>query len=220
MRPIAAKPDLIMQTHDAIRGAIMSGELAPGAPLAQEDLAGLLGVSRQPISHALILLKREGLVVDRGRKGQMVAPVDADRLLAIFQVRGALDSLAARLAASSSVPSNERRERLDPLIEAGLRAVSLGKISGLVDADVAFHREIYDLSGNPEIAAIADNAWPHMVRAMRVNLEDAVPRPAIWSEHRGIADAIIAGDAANAGILAKEHAERAGEATCRRLKEQ
>ncbi len=220
MQPPAAKPDLIMQTHGAIRAAIISGELAPGAPLAQEDLAESLGVSRQPISHALVLLKRGGLIVDRGRKGQMVAPVDADRLLAIFQVRGALDSLAARLAACGEVPSDERRKRLDPLIENGMRAVELGKINVLVEADVAFHREIYDLSGNPEIAATVDNAWPHMVRAMRVNLEDTVPRPTIWSEHRGIADAIIAGDAVSAGTLAKEHAERAGEATCRRLKEQ
>lgn len=76
------------------------------------------------------------------------------------------------------------------------------------------------MSGNPEIAAAADNAWPHMVRAMRIVLEEAAPRPTIWSEHREIADAIVAGDAAKAGDVAALHAENAGETTCRRLKAQ
>ncbi len=220
MRPLAVKPDLIMQTHDAIRAAIMSGELAPGAPLAQEELAESLGVSRQPISHALILLKREGLVVERGRKGQMVAPINADRLLALYQVRSALDRLAASLAAQSSIPSAERRACLDRLIEDGMAAVAVGNIERLVEADVAFHLALYEMSGNPEIAAAADNAWPHMVRAMRIVLEEAAPRPTIWSEHREIADAIVAGDAAKAGDVAALHAENAGETTCRRLKAQ
>lgn len=220
MRPLAVKPDLIMQTHDAIRAAIMSGELAPGAPLAQEELAESLGVSRQPISHALILLKREGLVVERGRKGQMVAPIDADRLLALYQVRSALDRLAASLAAQSSTPPVERQARLDRLIDDGMAAVAAGNIERLVEADVAFHLALYEMSGNPEIAAAADNAWPHMVRAMRIVLEEAAPRPTIWSEHREIADAIVAGDAAKAGDVAALHAENAGETTCRRLKAQ
>lgn len=219
MRPLAVKPDLIMQTHDAIRTAILSGELAPGAPLAQEELAESLGVSRQPISHALVLLKREGLIVDRGRKGQMVAPVDADRLLALYQVRAALDGLAARLAATGAMPAETRRARLDALIAAGTSAIADGRIDRLVDADIAFHRAIYELSGNPEIAVAADGAWPHMVRAMRIVLEDATPRPTIWSEHRDIADAIIGGDGERAGALAARHAEQAGETTCRRLKD-
>lgn len=219
MRPLAVKPDLIMQTHDAIRSAIMSGELAPGAPLAQEDLAESLGVSRQPISHALVLLKREGLVVERGRKGQMVAPVDAPRLLALYQVRAALDGLAARLAAASETPVSVREERLNALMDDGMAALEQGSMNRLVEADIAFHRAIYDLSGNPEIALAAEGAWPHMVRAMRIVLEDATPRPTIWSEHRDIADAIITGDAEQAGALAAHHAEKAGETTCRRLVE-
>lgn len=218
MRPLAAKPDLVMQTHDAIRAAIMSGELAPGAPLAQEDLAESLGVSRQPISHALVLLKREGLIVDRGRKGQMVAPIDAERLLALYQVRGALDGLAARLAALSQTPGSERKQRLDNLMDDGLAAVAGGRIDRLVDADIAFHRALYEMSGNPEIAAAANGAWPHMVRAMRIVLEDIGPRPSIWTDHRAIADAVIAGDAEQASALAAGHAHAAGEATYRRLK--
>lgn len=205
-----------MQTHDAIRMAIMSGELEPYAPLAQEDLAASLGVSRQPVSHALVLLKREGLVVDRGRKGQMVAPIDADRLLALYQVRGALDGLAARLAAAST--GSDCQSILNNLIEDGVTCVNRGKIAALVDADVAFHQAIYTLAGNAEISATVEGCWPHMVRSMRVVLEDTDAHAEIWADHRAIADAIIAGDADAAETMATQHASKAGEATYRRLK--
>ncbi|SLN30937.1 GntR family transcriptional regulator [Oceanibacterium hippocampi] len=215
MRPLDAKPDLTMQTHAAIRAAIMSGDLAPSAPLTQEDLAGRLGVSRQPISHALILLKREGLVVDRGRKGQMVAPIDADRLLALYQVRGALDGLAARLAAGHAGDGCARQ--LDTLIADGRAAAAKRDIGALVAADVAFHQALQALSGNAEIAGTAEGFWPHMARSMRVVLEDADGWAAIWDEHAAIAGAVIAGDAAGAATLATRHAEHAGETTHRRL---
>ncbi len=219
MRPLATKPDLTMQTHDAIRSAIMSGELAPCVPLAQEELAKRLGVSRQPVSHALTLLKREGLIVDRGRKGQMVAPIDGDRLLAIYQVRGALDRLAARLAAAQSPVADERKQRLEDLIAKGIAAVANGDIDPLVEADVAFHKALHEMSGNPEIAASAEGSWPHMVRSMRVVLEDVCGHVSIWADHRAIADAVIAGEENLAGDLAAQHAETAGETTYCRLKQ-
>jgi DNA-binding GntR family transcriptional regulator len=218
MPPLAPKPDLTMRTLDAIRAAILSGDLAPGTPLAQEDLAARLGVSRQPISHALILLKHEGLVVDRGRKGQMVAPIDADRLLGLYQVRGALDRLAARLAAKRVAAQEAQGSTLEALIEQGKAAAAGADIDALVEADVAFHQAMYELSGNPEIAITANVFWPHMRRSMRVVLEDRDSWSAIWAEHAAIAQAVLSGDEDLAGSLAAQHAESAGEATYRRLK--
>lgn len=84
MRALSAKSGLIMQTHEALHKSIMTGELVPFAPIAQEKLALPLSVNRQPVSHALILLKHEGLVVDRGRKSQMVAPIESNKLRAIY----------------------------------------------------------------------------------------------------------------------------------------
>ncbi|MEK9754592.1 MAG: GntR family transcriptional regulator, partial [Rhodospirillaceae bacterium] len=169
MLRIETKPDLVAQTHDAIRNAIMSGDLPPCAPLAQEDLASTLGVSRQPISHALVLLKQEGLIVDRGRKGQMVAPIDVDKLLALYQVRGALDRLAARLAAAKGL---DGKSRLLDLVREGTAATNRGDVSAVVAADIAFHTALNELSGNAEISATANGFWPHVARSMRVVLED------------------------------------------------
>ena len=218
MHALAAKPDLVMQTHDALRNAIMSGELAPCAPVAQEELALLLGVSRQPISHALILLKREGLVVERGRKGQMVAPIDPDKLRAIYQVRGGLDRLAARLSASQFTDIKNAKKRFSAIFKAGEKAVKSISINQLVNADVAFHKLLHELSGNAEILTTAETSWPHMVRSMRAVLETGAGEASIWAEHKAISDAVISGDAELAGALAEQHAEAAGEETYQRLK--
>jgi len=211
---IEPKPDLVAQTRAAIRGAIIAGELPPCSPLAQEDLAAKFGVSRQPISHALVMLKQEGLVVDRGRKGQMVAPIDPEKLLAMYQVRGALDRLAARLAATNAHKSSSG---LLEIVDRGIDALNKRSVEALVSADIAFHSALYELSGNNEITTTAENFWPHIARSMRVVLEDKDQWPRIWDEHRAIAQAIEDGNIEKAGDLATDHAENSGEATYQRL---
>jgi DNA-binding GntR family transcriptional regulator len=219
MHTLPARSDLTVQTHEALRAAIISGELSPCEPLAQEELAERLGVSRQPISHALKLLKQEGLVVDRGRKGQMVAPIDAERLLALYQVRGALDRLAAQLVANAAPLPSNTTDQLEQLIDQCSVADSNGDIASMVEADIAFHRLLHMLSGNSEIATATETLWPHIERAMHTVLEHHPVRSDIWREHRAIADAIIAGDALKAGELAAQHAEFAGANTHQRLLE-
>ena len=219
MYELTAKPDLVMQTHDLLRKAIMSGELAPCAPVAQEELALRLGVSRQPISHALFLLKHEGLVVDRGRKGQMVAPIDPDKLRAMYQVRGGLDRLAARLSTSHLTDLKTAKKRFSDIFSVGEKAVESADSNQMVDADVSFHKFLHQLSGNAEILITAETSWPHMVRSMHVVLETGAGGALIWAEHKAIADAVINGDTELAGSLAEQHAETAGEDTYQRLKQ-
>ena len=219
MHALTAKPDLVMQTHDALRKAIMLGELAPCAPVVQEELALLLGVSRQPISHALLLLKHEGLVVDRGRKGQMVAPIDPEKLRAMYQVRDGLDRLVARLSTSHITDAKIVKQRLSSIFLVGKKAVESADINQLVNADVSFHKFLHELSGNAEILTTAETSWPHMVRSMHVVLEAGAGGALIWAEHKAIADAVINGDTELAGSLAERHAEAAGENTYQRLKQ-
>ena len=135
------RTDLIDQVYTALRSRILEGLLSPEKPLRQEELAEQLGVSRQPISHALLLLEREGLVSDYGRKGKMVAPVDARQLRNLYQVRGALDGLAAYLCAEQS--SERRKDLFASLIEQGEMAVQSGSVKALAYADIAFHRTLY-----------------------------------------------------------------------------
>ena len=105
------RPTWSTRSTGALLDAISEGSLAPGERLTQEDIAQQLAVSRQPVLQALRLLKKDGFVQDAPGRGVLVAPLDADWMRKVYQVRGALDALAARLAAA-------QRFRIDPkLIE-------------------------------------------------------------------------------------------------------
>ena len=99
MQPLDPQPALIDRAYEQLVEAIADGTLAPGQRIRQEELGRALGVSRQPISHALQLLKQQKLVEENGRRGLIVAEIDAARVRELYQVRSALDALAARLAA-------------------------------------------------------------------------------------------------------------------------
>src|SRR5260221_8934595 len=110
MEKLHLQPDLVDRAHRAILDAICDGTLQPGSRLTQEELAERLGVSRQPVMQALILLKRQGFVCDAGRRGVMVAPLDPELVLNLYAIRAALDGLAAHEAAQRR-PDEARRRR-------------------------------------------------------------------------------------------------------------
>jgi DNA-binding transcriptional regulator YhcF (GntR family) len=101
MQPLDPQPVLIDRADGQLVEAIADGTLAPGQRVRHEELGRSLGVSRQPISHALQLLKQQKLVEENGRRRLIVSEIDAARIRELYQVRSALDSLAARLAASA-----------------------------------------------------------------------------------------------------------------------
>src|SRR4029077_4328214 len=96
MRPIQPEPDLSERIHDAVLEAICSGELNAGARITQEELANQFGVSRQPVLQAMMLLRREGFLIDAGRKGVQVAPLDMQQVRNLYVVRAAVGRAAAR----------------------------------------------------------------------------------------------------------------------------
>lgn len=203
-------PDLVDQVYRALLDAISAGALAPGQRITQEELAERLAVSRQPVMQALRLLKRDGFVQDAplagnaGRcRGLQVTPLDPAWIAQVYEVRGALDTLAARLAA-------ERRAHLDPaLIEQGRQAVDAGDIKAMIDADLAFHRALYQASANPLIEQSALLHWHHIRRAMGEALQHDGLRTPVWDEHTAIAQAVAQGDAEHAEALMREHSHQA-----------
>ena len=208
---IILEPDLVERVYDALLHSITEGTLAPGTRLAQEDLAAQLNVSRQPVLQALRLLKKDGFVVDAGKRGVMVTPIDAVGIAQVYQLRGALDALASRLAA-------ERKAVIDPaLIERGRKAARGRSIAALVETDIAFHNAIYEASGNTLIAESANRHWAHIRRAMSSVLFAAGVRESVWDEHAAILDAIRAGDGPKAECLTREHGETAARAVTNRI---
>ncbi|MBV9889916.1 MAG: GntR family transcriptional regulator [Rhizobacter sp.] len=204
-------PDLVDQVYRALLAAISDGSLAPGERITQEAIAERLAVSRQPVLQALRLLKKDGLVLDAPGRGLLVAPLDPAWIAQLYQVRGALDALAARLAAG-------RRATIDPkLVEHGRKAARGRELQAMIEADVAFHHAIYAASGNPLIAKSAEGHWIHLRRVMGASLQDARRRDAIWDEHAAIARAIARGDADRAARLIERHGRQASENLWARL---
>jgi DNA-binding GntR family transcriptional regulator len=129
----------------------------------------------------------------------------------IYQVRGALDELAARLAA-------QRRTKLDAkLIEQGRKAARGRNVKAMIDADLAFHQAVYAASGNPLIAQTAQQHWQHLRRVMGAVLREVRQREAVWDEHEAIAKAIAAGDGDKAARLIGQHSQRASDNLALRL---
>ena len=208
---LEAAPDLVDRVYRTLMDAISDGSLAPGERVTQEEIAQQLAVSRQPVLQALRLLKRDGFLQDAPGRGLQVVPLDAQRTRDLYQVRGALDALAARLAA-------QRHWRMDPaLLESGRRATRGEDVGAMIDADIAFHRALYEAAGNPLIAETAQLHWHHLKRVMGAVLRQMGQREAIWDEHEAIADAIAAGDADRAARLIEEHSLHASQTLGERL---
>jgi DNA-binding GntR family transcriptional regulator len=221
MRMIVPEPDLTERVRDAILGGIVDGTFKTGDRLGQIEIATQLGVSRQPVSHALKVLHDQGVLVQLGRKGLTVAPMDADHLVYLYQVRGTMDALAARLAAEQISQGRIRSAEFAPLrdlIERHLNSTTKPAFADRVDADVTFHVSLYRLSGNPLIEEVTRPHWIHFRRSIQTVLEDRGMYPPVWEQHRDILEAILAGDGGLAASLALEHTQISAEKTASRLR--
>src|SRR5215813_4477664 len=219
MIPLDPLPNLTDQVYARILEAIIDRTLPPGHRIRQNEFAEKLGVSRQPVSHALHLLHRQGLLAESGRRGFEVTQLDPTRIRQLYEVRGAIDALAAALAAQEVKTNAAGRAQLERALHAGRAIDRKTPLSRLIAFDVDFHGAIYCLSGNPAIEEMIAPQWPHMRRSMATVLAELDYRESAWAEHEAIAAAILAGNAKAAEGAAQAHALTAGRRTEERLRE-
>ncbi len=223
VKVLPPQPSLTQQVYEAIVEEICDGSLEAGAHLVQEQLAARFGVSRQPIQQAMALLKADGMVEEIGRRGLQVTPLDLALVRHHYDIRAALDGLAARAAAqrAAAVPgaASEIGLRGRAILKQGQSAVAAGDVAAQVRADAAFHGLIYESSGNPLLAGTAEPHWRFLRRAMGEVLRSVNAPQEIWRQHAGILGAIVGGDAADAERLAVEHDIVAARALCASLAE-
>jgi DNA-binding GntR family transcriptional regulator len=218
MIPLDPLPNLIDQVYARILEAITDSTLPPGHRIRQNALAEKLGVSRQPVSHALHLLHRQGLVAESGRKGFEVTQLDPQRIRQLYEVRGAIDALAVRLAAARVKTDVAGRNQLEAALRAGRAIDNKTSLAELIALDVDFHGAIHRLAGNPAIEEMIAPQWPHMRRSMATVLAELDYRASAWAEHETIAGHILSGNAKAAEAAASAHALTAGRMTEERLK--
>jgi DNA-binding GntR family transcriptional regulator len=224
LQALPATQSLIDRAYQHLLEAIADGTLAAGQRIRQAELADMLGVSRQPISHALHLLKRQGLVEETGAKGLRVVRLDPLRVLQFYQVREVLDGVAARLAAQMVAARTADPVELAALkqqLTAGAAFDAATAIPVLVRADTEFHRTLYRLSGNPAIEEMTAPFWPHLMRSMATVLREPDYATRVWrQEHAGILRYILAGEPTQAEQAARSHAATAARLTAEQLQPQ
>ena len=200
---LSVQPNLVEQVHEAILLEISSGKLAPGSRIIQEQIASELGVSRQPVQQALLLLRNQGVLSDAPGRGLIVAPLDPDYIRHMYDVRAVIEGLAFRKAALNNADLAKRDG--PAFITKGRQAAQTGSVSELIAADMAFHHFVYSLSENLLVAPAMDAHWTYTQRVMgEVLMLDEKPRD-IWDQHEALLAAIIRGDGEAAEAHAREH---------------
>lgn len=215
MKVLVTQPNLADQVREAILSEIAEGRLRPGERVIQEQIAEALGVSRQPVQQALLLLRKQGVLREASGRGLIVAPLDLDYVRNMYDIRAVMEGLAFRTAAERSA---ERARKQGPgLIVNGRKAVRSGSVGNLIAADLRFHDFIYELSGNPLIKPAMEAQWTYTQRVMgEVLVRDEQPRD-IWDQHEGLLEAVMAGDGVKAEQLARQHVLQAAEVMVTRL---
>ena len=215
MKVLATQPNLAEQVRQAIVSEIASGKLKPGERIIQEQIAQELGVSRQPVQQALLLLKNQGVLRDAAGRGLLVTSLDPTQVRQMYDLRAVIEGLAFRKAAENNP---ERAKKLGPaLIQNGRKSVRSGLVAQMIAADIKFHDFIYALSDNPLIAPAMQVQWTNTQRVMgEVLMRDETPRD-IWDQHEALLKAVMAGDGEAAEALARQHITQAADFMIQRL---
>jgi Transcriptional regulators len=192
---------------EAIREAILDGRLAPGERLMEAQLAEDLGVSRTPVREAIRQLELAGFVVMIPRRGAYVADISLKDVADVFEIRGALEALAASLAAErASDEEIEEMERL--LVEIG-KAVEERNVERMIELDTRFHDHLYRSSRNERLGQILSTLREQIQRFRTQTLSNPARMRVALDEHRALVEALAARDAEAAARAAAQHIESA-----------
>jgi DNA-binding GntR family transcriptional regulator len=218
MKILESQPKLVEQVHKAILSEIAEGKLRAGARIIQEQIAQELGVSRQPVQQALVLLKNQGVLIDAPGRGLQVAPLNLELIRQMYEVRAVMEGLVFRKAAENF--SESAKKRAEKLLVAGRQAVTKASVRDLISADMAFHSFFYELANNPLITQSMETQWVNTQRVMGSVLLSADKPRDIWDEHETMFELVARGEAAKAEQLARTHIEEAANFMLERLSEQ
>lgn len=192
---------------EALRDAIVSGVLKPGERLMEIQLAEELGVSRTPVREAIRKLELEGFVVMVPRRGTYVSDISLKDINEVYEVRTALDVLAAGLAAERI--TDEETEELERLLVEIAEHIKAGDMDKIVETDEHFHDVLYKASRNDRLVGIINNLRELLQRFRTVSMSYPGRLTNTLDEHRRLVEAISQRDVEAAQQIAREHMENA-----------
>jgi DNA-binding GntR family transcriptional regulator len=203
------KTSLREQALSALRRAITTGQLKPGTHLVETELSDALQISRGTLREAMRQLQQEGLISAGARGRLSVRHLDSKEIRDIFNVRAALESLAARELASAP----DRAEAAVTLRRAveDMDRWAASDLEDRIEADLSFHRTMCQLTGNETLL----HQWTSLEGSIRMSIMFAGVDRAIKNmdakRHLEIVDAIESGDTDAAAASVMGHMAGAAE---------
>jgi DNA-binding GntR family transcriptional regulator len=186
-----------------IEDEIVSGELALGSRLDENQLAARFGVSRTPIREALLQLAATGLVQAKPRRGAIVSAPEPHLLLAMFEAMAEMEAACGRLAARRLVP--EDAEALQAALAGCKVAMAQEDTESYYAENYVFHTVVYRASRNAFLAEQALSLHRRLAPYRRLQLRVRQRLPQSLAEHEAIVAAIVAGDEIRAAEALRSH---------------
>ncbi|GLY95208.1 GntR family transcriptional regulator [Actinoplanes sp. NBRC 103695] len=194
------------EVADRVRDAIYAGVYAPGAPLREVELATALRVSRGPVREALLRLEREGLVSSEWHRGTTVTTLTAEDVDELYSLREALEELAVQRLIRHATDAQLRAVRT-----AADRMDGTADKHTTVQQDLGFHDAVFAAANHRRL----DEAWRairsqvHLFLLIRLGVSDDEYARHVATEHRELADVLIARDKERALRLFADHRRHA-----------
>lgn len=195
--------------RDEVLALILRGELAPGDRITEPMIASRLGVSRVPVREALRDLESTGLVESRKHTGVFVRQLTRKETQDLYELRSILDAFAGRAAASKGDPALV--ERLEQRLQIMDRAAVSKDVVTYYEANLHFHWDLIDATGNEQVCAVYRGAVQKLHLARLKNLSTDVGMLNSIREHHAIVDAIRSRQPEACEALMANHVKAAGE---------
>jgi DNA-binding GntR family transcriptional regulator len=178
---------------DALRAALIAGQLRPGEVYSAPALAAQFGVSATPVREAMLDLVREGLVDTMPNKGFRVTGLSERRLDEYTQIRELIEVPVVTGLAGTADP--ERLKALRPVAEQIVAAAADGDLIGYLEADRRLHLALLAMAGNEHLVAVVEDLRKRSRLFGLRELAAAGRLEASAREHLELLDALVAGDA-------------------------
>jgi len=212
MQPLDNDRSITGQIARALAHRIVTGVLAPGAPIRQDRVAEEFRASHVPVREAFRKLEAQGLVVSEPRRGVRVAPLDPATVMEVTEIRAALEVLALRHA-------------MPKITEADLSAAGAAQSEGEASADISvweaanrrFHRALVAPCAMPRLMASIDDLHQVSARFLFATWQELEWQPRSDDEHRVILARLRARNVDGAASALERHILAAGQALCRLL---
>lgn len=180
------------QVYSLVRRAIVTGKLAPGAPINEIDIATRLGISRTPVREAVKKVSDEGLVRVFAQHGTFVADIRREQVEESYIIRIALEMESIKRAAPRITPSHV--QDLEDIVNAHETAVKRSRYDEAIARDDDFHRYIAEVNGLHMLWKVVDISKAQMDRCRLLALPSPGAGQETIAQHRAILEALAKRD--------------------------